>query len=46
MYKIGFKSLAFFQGQGVTLSKSGAHTLVREYFGQSHNAAIGQKMSF
>ena len=42
---MGFKNLAFVQGQGVILFKSRAYTLVREHFGQSHNAAIGQKMS-
>jgi hypothetical protein len=44
MIKTGFKCSSFGQGQGVSLSKSGAYPLVREHFWAAQNAAIGQKM--
>ena len=39
--KLGFKDVDHVRGQGLSRFKSGAYTLVREYFEAAYNAAIG-----
>jgi hypothetical protein len=44
MFKIGIKRLDDIRGQGLIRFKSGAYTIVREYFEAAYNAAIGYQM--
>jgi hypothetical protein len=46
MFKIGFKRLDDIRGQGLIRFKSGAYTVVREYFETDYNAAIRYQMRF
>jgi hypothetical protein len=39
--KPGFKGVDHVRGQGLSRFKSGAYTMVREYFEAAYNAAIG-----